>query len=102
MRHRIAYSRRFKFLSILERQQKPQRWLLKDPSHLGNLDEILNYYPDARFIHIIRDPAETIPSICSLTAQVRKGFSSNIDLHDIGKRTINFGSSQIKRMNLRN
>ena len=94
---RIAYSQHFKFLSILERQQKPQRWLLKDPSHLGNLDEILNYYPDARFIHIIRDPVETIPSICSLTAQVRKGFSSNIDLHDIGKRTINFWEQSNKK-----
>ena len=87
---RIAYGWHFKFLSILETLKKPERWLLKDPSHLGNLDEILSYYPDASFIHITRDPAETLPSICSLTAQVRKGFSTSIDLNDLGKKTLSF------------
>ena len=41
---------------------------LKDPSHLGNLDEILSIYPEARFIHITRDPSETLPSICELNS----------------------------------
>ena len=87
---RTAYRWHFKFLSILETLNQPKRWLLKDPSHLGNLDEILSYYPDASFIHITRDPAETLPSICSLTAQVRKGFSASIDLNDLGQKTLSF------------
>lgn len=86
----IGYSWHKKFLRILEAQEKPQRWLLKDPSHLGNLDEILEFYPDASFVHITRDPVETIPSICSLTAQVRKGFSNDIDLKDLGMQTLQF------------
>jgi len=87
---RISYSWHHKFLSILENQLKPTRWLLKDPSHLGNLKEILSVYPDACFIHITRDPAETIPSICSLTAQVRKGFSKDLDTKRLGQETLNF------------
>ena len=87
---RISYSWHYKFLSILENQLKPTRWLLKDPSHLGNLKEILSVYPDACFIHITRDPVETIPSICSLTAQVRKGFSKDLDRRRLGQDTLNF------------
>ena len=33
---------------VLEENGKPERWLLKDPSHLGNLEEI-RVYPDACF-----------------------------------------------------
>ncbi len=89
---RVSYKWHHKFLSVLEHTCKPDRWLLKDPSHLGNLEEILNFYPDACFIHIRRDPAETLPSICSLTSQVRRGFTNNVDLRDLGKKTLEFWS----------
>ena len=87
---RKGYAWHHKFLSIMEAENKPERWLLKDPSHLGNLEEILEFYPDANFVHIVRDPAETLPSICSLTAQVRKGFSKDVNLKDLGKKTLKF------------
>ena len=86
----MSYDWHYKFLKILEKTHKPKRWLLKDPSHLGNLEEILNRYPDACFIHIKRDPSETLPSICSLTSQVRRGFSNHLDLEDLGRRTLDF------------
>lgn len=79
-----------RFLQCLEVQEKPKRWLLKDPSHLEHIPEILETYPDARFIHIKRDPSKTIPSICSLTAEVRSGFSISIDKNLIGSQTLEF------------
>jgi hypothetical protein len=79
-----------RFLQCLEVQEKPKRWLLKDPCHLEHIPEILKTYPDARFIHIKRDPSETIPSICSLTAMVRSGFSSSVDKNLIGSDTLEF------------
>ena len=85
---RESYLWHHKFLRVLEENGKPERWLLKDPSHLGNLEEILGVYPDACFIHIRRDPSETLPSICSLTKQVRRGFSKNIDLNELGQKTL--------------
>ena len=71
--------------------------LSKVHQDLGNLDEILSIYPDACFIHIHRDPAETIPSICSLTSQVRKGFTDSIDLNELGKTTLDFWGNSKKR-----
>ena len=87
---RVSYKWHHAFLRVLEEAYKPERWLLKDPSHLGNLEEILSFYPDACFVHIRRDPAETLPSICSLTSQVRRGFTDNVDLKDLGKKTLEF------------
>ena len=86
-----------RFLQCLEVQEKPKRWLLKDPCHLEHLPEILKIYPDARFIHIKRDPSETIPSICSLTATVRSGFSSSIDKNLIGSETLKFWKNALVR-----
>ena len=93
----VSYLWHRRFLKVLQSGYKPKRWLLKDPSHLGNLDEILSIYPEACFIHIHRDPMETIPSICSLTSQVRKGFTDSTDLNELGERTLEFWGNSKKR-----
>ncbi len=98
----VSYLWHQRFLKVLEMSNKPNRWLLKDPSHLGNLKEILSIYPDACFIQIHRDPKETVPSICSLTSQVRKGFSSSLNKKELGKKTLDFwGKSKEKNDNQR-
>ena len=37
-----------RFLQCLEQNEKPKRWLLKDPCHLEHLPEILQIYPNAK------------------------------------------------------
>ena len=69
---------------------RPQRWLLKDPSHIGHLPEILNTYPNAKFIHIHRDPIESVGSFCSLTKNIRSAFSKKVNTEDIGATVIDF------------
>ena len=86
-----------RFLQCLEAQEKPKRWLLKDPGHLEHIPEILKTYPDARFIHIYRDPSETIPSICSLTSTVRSGFSNSSDKSLIGSQTLEFWKNVLNK-----
>ena len=56
-----------RFLQVLDNFNRPKRWLLNDPGHIGRLHEILTVYPEASFIQINHDPVETIPSICSCT-----------------------------------
>ena len=79
-----------KFYQALELNGKPTRWLLKDPSHIGHIPQILKEYPNAKFIHIHRDPAESVASFCSLTKSVRLAFSKKIDTDGIGKTVIDF------------
>ena len=86
-----------KFYQALELNGKPTRWLLKDPSHIGHLPQILKEYPNAKFIHIHRDPAESVASFCSLTKNVRLAFSKKIDTEGIGKTVINFWNHNLSK-----
>ncbi len=61
------------------------RLVLKDPTHTFFVDAILEVFPNARFIFIHRDPAETLSSICSLHAYARSVFSSDVDATSIGE-----------------
>ncbi|MET0739880.1 MAG: sulfotransferase, partial [Acidimicrobiales bacterium] len=47
------------------------RWLLKAPSHLATLDALFAVYPDARIVHVHRDPLNTVPSTLSLMATLK-------------------------------
>ena len=43
--------------------REPERWVEKTPTHELRLERILAAYPDARFVHIVRDPRSTVDSI---------------------------------------
>ena len=50
------------------------RWVLKSPSHMSQLDALLAVYPDARIVFTHRDPLRVLPSVISIlysTAYVR-------------------------------
>ena len=86
-----------RFLQVLESFDRPHRWLLKDPGHIGRLSEILASYPDASFIQIHRDPVETIPSICSLTEKTRSPFTKEIDKNEIGQKTLSYWKESLAK-----
>ncbi|MFF2191452.1 sulfotransferase family protein [Streptomyces sp. NPDC058157] len=58
--------------------------VLKDPYHALNLNEINTVYGDARYIHLHRDPAEVLGSLCSLNESVRKLSYENQPVHTYG------------------
>tara|TARA_Y200000002_G_scaffold85745_1_gene68256 strand:+ start:414 stop:1532 length:1119 start_codon:yes stop_codon:yes gene_type:complete len=86
-----------RFFQALEINGKPKRWLLKDPSHIGHLPEILQAYPNAKFIHIHRDPTESVASFCSLTKNVRLAFSKKVNTDDIGNTVIDFWNHNLRK-----
>ncbi len=84
-----------RFFQVLELTGRPNRWLLKDPSHIGHIPEILSTYPNAKFINIHRDPIESIGSFCSLTKNIRMGFSKFIDKDRIGEMVLDFWNHKL-------
>ena len=78
-------------------QNDERKWLLKDPSHIGHIPEILEAYPDAKIINIHRDPSESIASFCSLIENVRKPFIKNIDKNKIGNTVIDYWGYILKK-----
>jgi sulfotransferase family protein len=70
-----AYRRHRRNLQLIGLADAGRRWVLKNPSHLFALDELLAAYPDALVIQTHRSPREAIASACSLAAQATEGWS---------------------------
>lgn len=69
-----AYAFHKRMLQHLQWRCPGDRWVLKAPSHLGQLAALLAVYPDARIVFTHRDPLKVLPSVASIlysTAWVR-------------------------------
>ena len=86
-----------RFLQVLEQTNTPNRWLLKDPTHVHHIPELLSTYPDAYFVFIHRNPTKTIPSICSLSAKITSALSKHVDKKEIGASLLNYWSYAIEK-----
>jgi len=54
-----------RFLRIVS-MRRPKRLIVKSPPHTGRIRRLLELYPDAKFIHMVRDPRRMIPSTVRL------------------------------------
>ncbi len=70
-----AYRRHRRNLQLIGLHDTGRRWVLKNPSHLFALDELLAVYPDALVIQTHRAPRIAIASACSLAAHATDGWS---------------------------
>jgi Sulfotransferase family len=70
-----AYRRHRRNLQLIGLRDAGRRWVLKNPSHLFALDELLAVYPDALVIQTHRAPSDAIASACSLAAHATDGWS---------------------------
>jgi len=71
---RGSYRRYADVLRLLGLADQGRRWLLKNPGHLWDLDSLFDIFPDACVIQTHRDPARSIPSVCSLLEVTRRIF----------------------------
>lgn len=86
-------------LRLIGADTDPARtWLLKNPSHLFNLDEILDRFPDARVVLTHRDPLKTVPSVCSLLSAMRDTDEVAADPTRIGRRELEMWGTATDRM----
>ena len=54
------------FLQYLQHKEGRRRWILKTPIHVRFLKELMEVFPDARFVHCHRDTAKIYPSIANM------------------------------------
>lgn len=82
---RIHWMRHFDFfVKKLSYANKGKRLLLKSPANTARVSEILELYPDAKFIHIHRDPLEVYRSTVRLYEKVLPGTSfQKVDAADL-------------------
>lgn len=84
-------------LQILWAQRSQERWLLKCPWHLWNLQALLAVYPDAQVIQTHRNLVDAIGSQCSLSARIASKFQRRFDLHDVGRFWLDYSRIGIER-----
>lgn len=80
-----AYRRHRHNLQLIGMPDAKRRWVLKNPSHLFALDELLAVYPDALVIQTHREPRTAIASVCSLNAQATQGWSETFQGGVLGR-----------------
>jgi hypothetical protein len=69
------------FISALTiREQKPI--VLKSPPHTGRVAALLELFPDARFIHIVRDPLSIYPSTERLWKALDRDHALQMPRHE--------------------
>ena len=85
---RPAYARHRDVLRLIGSPTPERRWVLKYPAHLRNLRALLDVYPDACIVQTHRDPAQVLPSICSLVAGWRSLYEGSVDAHAIGREQL--------------
>ncbi len=90
--HTLAYEDLKKFIQYLQWQnpgREKKRWVLKSPHHLGFIDKMISVFPDAKIIQTHRDPIKTVPSFCSMCANLFEPLTTNFDKVFIGKHWSN-------------
>ena len=75
-----------------------RRWLLKNPTDLFSLQEVLNVFPDAKIIQTHRDPVESTPSVSNLIFSARRAFCGDkADRADVGRREAEMWAQALER-----
>ncbi|MFF0815636.1 sulfotransferase family protein [Rhodococcus sp. NPDC003318] len=80
-----AYARHKRNLQLIGLPDRDRRWVLKNPSHLFALDELMAVYPDALIVQTHRPPSTIMASACSLAEQATEGWSNRFRGEVIGR-----------------
>jgi hypothetical protein len=86
-------------LQLLQWRTSPRPWALKYPNHVIAMNEILQVYPDARFVMTHRDPIQTLASISKMTFNLR-GIRTGtaVDPAQVGSEMMHFVQRHIDRI----
>lgn len=86
-------------LQLLQWKSQARPWALKYPNHVIAMNEILEVYPDARFVMTHRDPVQTLASIANMSAKLRGArMGVNVDMAELGRDMLHFIQRHIERI----
>lgn len=86
-----------KVLKLLQWRSPAPVWNLKNPPDIFAIDAIDAAFPDARFVWTHRDPADSIPSVCSLVGTIRTAQGEALDKAALGKMQVKYQSEGVRR-----
>jgi len=86
-------------LQCLQWRSPRKPWALKYPNHVIAMNEILEVYPDARFVMTHRDPAQVVGSISKMSWNLRSVVAATTpDMHQVGADMLHFIQRHVDRI----
>lgn len=73
-----------KVLQVLTWLRGGDRWVLKTPQHLEQLQPLKTVFPDATVVFTHRDPARIVASLATMVAYSRRTHRDKVDLRQVG------------------
>jgi hypothetical protein len=71
-------------LQHFQHRHKGSHWVLKSNKHMFTLERLFETYPDLRLVWLHRDPAQTLPSLCSFIKSNRVRLKPDTDPRALG------------------
>lgn len=90
---RPTYKILFEMMQYLQWQDGGARgrpWIMKSPVHVGYLDILFEFFPDATVVHSHRSPQKTVPSFASTIYELRKTSTESIDPVEVGQEWFDY------------
>lgn len=95
--HLPTYLHHQRVLQALQWKYPGDRWLLKSPEHIAAIDAIIRVYPDARIVHIHRNPVKSVASWASLNLCYRGIWYPEVDTGVLGRDVLERLASDMDR-----
>lgn len=90
---RPTYKILFEMMQYLQWQDGGARgrpWIMKSPVHVGYLDTLFEFFPDATVVHCHRDPVKTVPSFATTIHELRRTTTDDIDPVEVGREWFDY------------
>lgn len=82
-------------VQVLQHGRPRRRWVLKSPTHLAHLPELLAVFPGATIVWTHRDPVAAIGSVCSMVETTQALHVRRPDPHAIGRTWLELQASAV-------
>ena len=92
-----SYQRLRKVLHLIGANSPEKTWLLKNPGHVAQVDNLLDVFPDACVVQTHRAPVKALSSLCSVLEQARGILECDIDAREIGLRESSYWLAAVAR-----
>jgi hypothetical protein len=85
-------------LQFLQHRAAGSGWVLKAPEHTVELPALFATYPDARVIHLHREPRQVVASMCGLAAAVQPACVPGLSGRLLGRQVTGVLAAWVERI----
>lgn len=100
---RASYRDHARFLRFLQWQKRMRGepvggFVLKAPHHMIHLDRIFEHHPSATIVQTHRDPLDTLPSLASMSLELRRLTSDSVDPRECADYALSTARARLERL----